>query len=295
MTRERDSKNRQRTLAKKAHQYSRKFSANTAVIVQDNGQFYLYTSSSCFLPDLVKALNIPIENTFDPDCFDTIRDLKNRGVPAASSPSSSSSLSVSSSNTPANQRHSSPSSSPSPDPQYAHLDQRDLSPSATPSLASSPYASAKQRNSSPSRSPSRSPLFTPSSKYSFQTPPRDYASICSDNPFYADSPPSLLDHTFSLEVAALDNPDTRYSSTFPQNLAESPSSDLHLPLDPKLSERKGDEPSAHPTNKSHDITRRLTRTAKAEKRQSQQVRRNQNGLSSVADRLLSSEYFISRP
>ncbi|KAI1157929.1 hypothetical protein F5B18DRAFT_126436 [Nemania serpens] len=46
----------------------------------------LYTSSSKFLPELIKTLNVPIENTFDPDCFDTIRDLKNR---SPSSPCSS--------------------------------------------------------------------------------------------------------------------------------------------------------------------------------------------------------------
>ncbi|KAI1191531.1 hypothetical protein F5B17DRAFT_382232 [Nemania serpens] len=86
MTRHRDSKNRQRTLARKAHEYSRMFAANAAVIVEDQGQFYLYTSSSKFLPELIKTLNVPIENIFDPDCFDTIRDLKNR---SPSSPCSS--------------------------------------------------------------------------------------------------------------------------------------------------------------------------------------------------------------
>ncbi|KAI0976395.1 hypothetical protein F4678DRAFT_416912 [Xylaria arbuscula] len=78
MTRDRDSKNRLQTLARKTHQYSRKFAANTAVIVEDRGQFYLYTSSSKFLPELVKSLNIPPENTFDPDAFDVLQDLKKR-------------------------------------------------------------------------------------------------------------------------------------------------------------------------------------------------------------------------
>ncbi|KAI0399031.1 hypothetical protein F4802DRAFT_591216 [Xylaria palmicola] len=89
MTRDRNSKNRQRTLARKAHQYSRKFNANTAIIVQDQGQFYLYTSSSKFLPEIVKSLNVPVENTFDPDAFDTIQDMKKR---TSRSPSPSSSL-----------------------------------------------------------------------------------------------------------------------------------------------------------------------------------------------------------
>ncbi|KAI0965372.1 hypothetical protein F4678DRAFT_452872 [Xylaria arbuscula] len=145
MTRARDSKNRQCTLAKKAHQYSRKFSANTAVIVEDRGQFYFYTSFSKFLLELVKSLNIPTENIFDPDTFDTVRDLKNRSPLPALSLASDESFTTQSL-----------------------------------CLGSPPYTPMRQREPSPSLS-SLTPVRRASlSKESSQKPPQD-RSICGNN------------------------------------------------------------------------------------------------------------------
>ncbi|KAI1322661.1 hypothetical protein F5Y16DRAFT_385855 [Xylariaceae sp. FL0255] len=89
MTRNRDLKNRQLTLAKKAHQYSRKFQANAAVILQDEGQMYLYTSSPDFLPDIIGSLDIPYDNIYDPESFNCANDDTDQSPSPPSSTSSS--------------------------------------------------------------------------------------------------------------------------------------------------------------------------------------------------------------
>ncbi|KAI1462865.1 hypothetical protein F4805DRAFT_12137 [Annulohypoxylon moriforme] len=91
MTRERDSKNRRFGLAKKADAYSRLFAANAAVIIEDHGQFYLYTSCPKFLPEILGSLNVPAENRFEPDTFESVSDLKKRS-PSPSLASRESSL-----------------------------------------------------------------------------------------------------------------------------------------------------------------------------------------------------------
>ncbi|KAI2613352.1 hypothetical protein GGR54DRAFT_615472 [Hypoxylon sp. NC1633] len=78
MTRERDSKNRRFGLAKKADAYSRLFAANAAVIIQDQGQFYLYTSCPKFIPELLGTLHIPPENMFEPGTFESVSESKKR-------------------------------------------------------------------------------------------------------------------------------------------------------------------------------------------------------------------------
>ncbi|KAI1444523.1 hypothetical protein F5Y02DRAFT_418978 [Annulohypoxylon stygium] len=78
MTRERDSRNRRYGLAKKANTYSRLFAANTAIIIEDEGQFYLYSSCPKFLPELFGTLEVSPENKFDPDTFESVKDLKQR-------------------------------------------------------------------------------------------------------------------------------------------------------------------------------------------------------------------------
>ncbi|KAI1382563.1 uncharacterized protein F4822DRAFT_423476 [Hypoxylon trugodes] len=93
MTREGDSKNRRFGLAKKADAYSRLFAANTAVIIEDQGQFYLYTSCPKFVPELLATLNVRAENKFEPGTFESVSDLKKRSPSPSLGSESSSTLS----------------------------------------------------------------------------------------------------------------------------------------------------------------------------------------------------------
>ncbi|KAI1340612.1 hypothetical protein F5Y15DRAFT_45304 [Xylariaceae sp. FL0016] len=88
MTRERDAKTRRFGLAKKADTYSRLFAANAVVIIQDEGQLYLYTSSPKFLPELISELKVLPENTFEPDVFESVHQRKRRSPSPTSSSSS---------------------------------------------------------------------------------------------------------------------------------------------------------------------------------------------------------------